>query len=119
MFIRHQDKSQGTVDASAMFTGVVSRQELVREGDAPDLRVTGVSFEDGARNKWHSHTTEQVLVVTDGEGIIATDTEERPIVPGDVVLIQAGERHWHGAAPGKNMTHLAILLPGEMHVYDE
>jgi quercetin dioxygenase-like cupin family protein len=35
------------------------------------------------------------------------------------VLIPAGERHWHGAEDGTSMTHLSILLPGEMTIDDE
>lgn len=99
-----------------MFTGEVRGQDLVAEGDAPSQRVTAISFVDGARNQWHRHSTEQVLVVTHGEGIIADESGERPIGVGDVVLIQPNERHWHGAQPGKTMTHLAILLPGEMTI---
>ncbi|HVL24259.1 MAG TPA: cupin domain-containing protein, partial [Thermomicrobiales bacterium] len=84
--------------------------------DAPSQRVTAVTFLDGARNAWHRHTTEQVLVVTHGEGIVANDEGEREIAAGDVVLIQPNERHWHGARPGRDMTHLAILLPGTMTI---
>ncbi len=36
----------------------------------------------------------------------------------DLVLILPGERHWHGAQPGQDFTHLSILLPGET-VIDE
>lgn len=30
------------------------------------------------------------------------------IHPGDVIWFPAGEKHWHGAAPGVAMTHIAI-----------
>jgi quercetin dioxygenase-like cupin family protein len=30
------------------------------------------------------------------------------IRPGDVVLFSPGEKHWHGAAPGSSMTHIAV-----------
>jgi quercetin dioxygenase-like cupin family protein len=103
----------------AMFIGEVRLQNLVAEGDAPSQRVTAVTFLDGARNTWHQHTTEQVLVVTHGEGIVADSDGEHPITVGDVVLVQPNERHWHGARPGSDMTHLAILLPGTMTVEDE
>ncbi len=102
-----------------MFVGTVMGQTLVADADAPSQRVNAISFLDGARNRWHRHTTEQVLVVTHGEGIIADDSGERAIKAGDVVLVQPNERHWHGAAPGKDMTHLAILLPGKMTVDDD
>lgn len=122
MRIVRQDDSRA-VDRSgsnpAMFTGTVLMQDLVAEGDAPSLRVTAVTFVDGARNTWHTHSTEQVLIVTHGTGIVANSEGEQPISPGDVVTIDPGERHWHGAAPGHDMTHLAILLPGEMRVEAE
>jgi hypothetical protein len=34
--------------------------------------------------------------------------------PGDTIYTPAGEWHWHGAAPGHFMTHLAMWeSPGE------
>lgn len=119
MKIVRQDIDAAKPNTSAIMVGDVVSQNLVAEGDAPSLRVTAVTFRDGAVNKWHSHSTEQVLIVTHGNGIVATDREERAITPGDVVLIPANERHWHGAAPGATMTHLAILLPGEMTIHDD
>jgi quercetin dioxygenase-like cupin family protein len=113
-----QDRAQAVTDTGEIFIGEVLRQNLVAEGDAPSLRVTAVTFDDGARNRWHHHTTEQVLVVTHGAGIVANENEELHVTPGDVVLIQAGERHWHGAEPGESMTHLSILLPGKMTIED-
>ena len=111
-----QDLNDSESGTGAMFGGEVRGQNLVAEGDAPSQRVTAVTFLNGAQNVWQWHSTEQVLVVTDGEGIIADASGERRIRPGDVVLIQANERHWHGAAPGNSVTHLSILLPGTMTI---
>jgi quercetin dioxygenase-like cupin family protein len=111
-----QDLNESVPRAGAMFVGEVRGQNLVADGDAPSQRVTAITLIDAARTVWHWHSTEQVLVVTDGQGIIADASSERPIRPGDVVLIQANERHWHRAAPGNSMTHLSILLPGTMTI---
>jgi quercetin dioxygenase-like cupin family protein len=116
MKILRHDPAKGTPDSGPIFIGEVTRQQLVGDNDAQILRVNSVTFKDGARNKWHHHGADQVLVVTDGRGIVATETEERPITPGDVVLIPAGERHWHGAQPGNEMTHLSILTPGPLTI---
>lgn len=35
------------------------------------------------------------------------------MVPGDVVTIPAGVKHWHGAAADKWFSHLAVEVPGE------
>jgi quercetin dioxygenase-like cupin family protein len=113
-----QDRNQATPDTGEIFIGSVFRQNLVAEGDAPSLRVTAVTFETGARNRWHRHSTEQVLVITHGAGIVANEQETLHVTAGDVVLIQAGERHWHGAEDGASMTHLSILVPGEVTIDD-
>jgi quercetin dioxygenase-like cupin family protein len=114
MKLIRQDIARATPNRSPVFEGEVLTQNLVPEGEAELLRVTAVTFRDGARNKPHRHTTDQVLVVTHGRGIVATDAEELHVEPGDVVLISEGERHWHGAEPGADFTHLSILTPGQM-----
>ena len=37
----------------------------------------------------------------------------RELFPGDVVVIPAGVKHWHGAAKDSWFTHLAVEVPGE------
>jgi quercetin dioxygenase-like cupin family protein len=97
-----------------LFIGQVERQALVGEGDAQQLRVNVVTFHDGAVNKYHHHTFDQVLVITEGEGIVQVEGQsERRVTVGDVIFVPAGERHWHGAAPGKTMSHLTVATPGK------
>ncbi len=116
MRLIRQDLARAVPDDSPIFVGEVLRQNLVAEGDASLLRVTAVTFRAGARNKLHRHTTDQVLVVTAGRGIVATEDEHLRVSAGDVVLVPAGERHWHGVEAGADFTHLSILTPGEMTI---
>ena len=102
-------------DRSDIFVGRAETQSVVGD-EARDLRLTEVTFRDGARNRLHSHTTDQILIITSGHGIIATEREEREVGPGDIALIPAGERHWHGARPGEEMTHWAITGAGKTFV---
>jgi quercetin dioxygenase-like cupin family protein len=48
------------------------------------------------------------LIVTEGKGILATESERKEITVGDVAVIPAGEKHWHGATDDSAMTHIAI-----------
>jgi quercetin dioxygenase-like cupin family protein len=64
-----------------------------------NFSINIVNFSAGARNKMHIHTSDQVLFVTAGKGIIATEATEEVITTGYVVHVSAGEKHWHGAAP--------------------
>ena len=34
------------------------------------------------------------------------------ILPGDVINIPTGVKHWHGAAPDSWFSHLAVEVPG-------
>lgn len=108
------DRGRAVADRGPIFVGDVLRQNLVANGDADLLRVTSVTFVNGARNHWHRHTTDQVLVCTEGSGIVATDVQEWRLGPGSIVLVPANERHWHGATDGADFTHLSVLTPGEM-----
>lgn len=113
--IRH-DPSLAIVSPTPIMVGDVASQTLVGEVDATHLRVTSVTFRDGARNLPHCHSCDQVLVVTAGRGVVATHDETHEIGAGDVVVVPAGELHWHGALPGWTMTHLSIVTPHETEV---
>ena len=92
-----------------LFTGTqVFRQEIVQPGDSQSFNFSIVNFSAGSRNKFHTHTSDQILIVTEGTGVVATEQEERTITVGDVALIPAGENHWHGAPGRTSMAHIAI-----------
>jgi len=49
------------------------------------------------------------MTVTSGVGLVQReDGPVEEIRAGDVVWFPADEKHWHGARPGKSMTHIAI-----------
>lgn len=97
--------------ATPLFTGKdVSRQTLVPE--SKDFSLGIVNFGKGVRNKFHTHSSDQVLIVTSGAGYVATDKETRRVTVGDVVLVPAGEKHWHGAGPESDFSHISLTRPG-------
>ena len=50
-----------------------------------------------------------VLIVTAGYGAVQREGGQiEGIRPGDVVWLEPGEKHWHGASPTTAMTHIAI-----------
>ena len=97
-----------------MFTGEVHGQETRGE----TLRLGLVKFSPGGRTKWHRHSYEQGLVITEGKGIVATEETEHVVEPGDVVIIPVNEKHWHGATETTAMAHISINLPGEATVLE-
>lgn len=61
-----------------------------------------VTFEPGCRNNWHiHHRGGQVLYCTAGKGWYQQEGKPaQSLKPGDVVVIPAGAKHWHGATEG-------------------
>jgi quercetin dioxygenase-like cupin family protein len=100
-----------TSAASPLFTGTdVTRQRL--ELDSKEFNVSVVNFGKGVRNKFHTHDCEQLLIVTAGRGIVATEREKKVVFPGDVILFSAGEKHWHGGTKGSKFSHLYVMKVG-------
>lgn len=95
--------------AGAVFRGRVLTQDVVGEDTTDQHRVLEVTFTDGARTKLHAHTTDQVLLITAGAGVVGTREEQMSVSAGDVVFIPSGEPHYHGAAEGADMTHYSVL----------
>jgi len=96
-----------------IFTGPdVTRQLLVP--DSKEFSVNLINFGKGVRNKFHSHDSEQVLIVTSGKGIVATEKEERVVTEGDIILVPQGEKHWHGATPDSEFSHIYVTRLGSV-----
>ena len=96
-----------------LFTGgAVTRQTLLTPEMSQDFNLGIVNFSAGARNKMHTHTSDQVLFVTEGTGIIATETHQEVITVGDVAHIPAEEKHWHGATAHSAFSHIALTEIG-------
>ena len=91
----HRAEERATKRAAVeMFTGDVFQDEVL-VGEAPSrMRATNVTFNPGARTAWHEHPVEELR-------------------PGDTAIIPPNARHWHGAAPDRIFTHLAMSETGE------
>jgi quercetin dioxygenase-like cupin family protein len=89
-----------------------SRQTIIPDGESENYRCSVVNFGRGATTGWHAHTCDQILVITAGAGVVATEQEEKEVTVGDVVHIKAGERHWHGSKANTTMSHITITTAG-------
>jgi quercetin dioxygenase-like cupin family protein len=88
------------------YTGDVAITPHVRD-DGAAMRSSTVHFWPGARTGWHRHVGSQLLVITDGDGVIANaDGTVVRARPGVMVSVEPGELHWHGASEAHGMTHL-------------
>lgn len=96
------------------FVGQSYLNMLTTEG----VVIGNVTFEPGCRNNWHIHHAGknggQILLCTAGRGYYQEwGKEAQELHPGDVVVIPAEVKHWHGAAPDSWFAHLAVEVSGE------
>ena len=102
------ERTEGT---APLFTGPVGRQAILDPDDSNNFNFGIVHFGAGVRNKFHTHSGDQILIVTEGTGIVATRDEEVTVTEGDVAIIPAGEDHWHGSRETA-MSHITITVKG-------
>jgi quercetin dioxygenase-like cupin family protein len=117
MRVIRMDDTSPTPANRPIFLGNVETQPLL-DDVSEHVRLTVVRFAPGARTKMHAHDFEQVLIITEGRGILATDTEEYIVEPGAVVVIPPGEPHRHGATGDTAMAHISITTPGDTHLLE-
>ena len=97
------------IAAAAQFTGAVFNDEVVAPTAPSRLRASVVSFAPGARTAWHAHPVGQTLYCLSGVGRVQFAGEKvQELHPGDTVVIPPDARHWHGAAPDRLFSHLAM-----------
>ena len=110
------------------FTGAVFVDSVAAPSGDARISASSVHFTPGARTAWHTHPNGQTIFVTEGEGRAQKRGGPVEIIrPGDRVFFEPGEEHWHGAAPTRFMTHIAMLEVDEQgnnatwldHVTDE
>ena len=105
------DTTPGPAD---WFSGAVFLDAVAAPEEGSRVSATSVHFTPGARTAWHTHPNGQTIWVTEGEGRCGRrGGPVETIRPGDRVFFEPGEEHWHGAAPTRFMTHLALLEVGD------
>jgi quercetin dioxygenase-like cupin family protein len=110
------------------FTGDVYIDTIATPSDASRIGAASVYFTPGARTAWHTHPHGQTIWVTEGIGLCQREGGPIEVIrPGDRVFFEPDENHWHGAAPMRLMTHIAMQQADEQgnvvgwgkHVSDE
>lgn len=107
------DISRGGTDTAAApadyFTGDVYVDNIIVPTPPSRLRAVVVHFAPGARTAWHTHPLGQTIYVTQGVGYCQRRGGPIEVIrAGDRVYFAPGEDHWHGAAPTRFMSHIAM-----------
>lgn len=92
------------------FTGTVLQDSMATPQAPSRTSATLVTFTPGARTNWHTHKTRQVLVATQGTGMVQVKDRSPWILrAGDVAEVPPGLVHWHGAIAGHLFAHISFI----------
>lgn len=82
------------------------------EGQSSELPLTNVTFEPRCRNNWHiHHGAHQILICVSGKGWYQEwGKEPIALLPGMVIDIPEGVKHWHGAQHDSWFQHLTAHI---------
>jgi quercetin dioxygenase-like cupin family protein len=95
---------------SDWFTGTVYIDAIAAPSNDSRISASSVRFTPGARTAWHTRPNGQTIWVTEGVGLCQRRGGPIEVIrPGDRVFFEPGEDHWHGAAPDRFMTDIAML----------
>ena len=106
---------------SNYFTGKVIIREVIGEVDSAEQEVYHVTFYNGALTTLHYHESDQILIATEGLGVVGMVEGGRVLKPevninsitflkeGDTVCIPAHIIHFHGALNEEDFSHIAIM----------
>jgi quercetin dioxygenase-like cupin family protein len=113
---------------SDWFTGAVFIDPVATPSGSSTISASVVHFTPGARTAWHTHPHGQTIWISEGVGLCQRRGGPVEVIrAGDRVFFEPGEHHWHGAAPNRLMTHVAMQQVDEQgnavfwgeHVRDE
>jgi mannose-6-phosphate isomerase-like protein (cupin superfamily) len=96
------------VQRQALFIGESSMQPLIDKGMSKDFWSCLRRWAPGTRAKFHTHTSDQLIIVTEGKGMMVTEKEVVTVTPGEIVFIPAEEKHWHGATKETSVAYIQI-----------
>jgi len=91
------------------FQGTVFLNNLVMADSVNNTAVGSVTFEPGARTKWHVHPAGQIILALAGKGYYQEQGKAKLILKkGDVIKCPPSIPHWHGASTDTGFVQVAI-----------
>lgn len=91
------------------FVGNAWLQQLITSDSVNTLQVGSVTFDPGARTKWHYHPGGQILLAIEGMGYYQEKGQPKKILhKGDVIKCSPNILHWHGASKDTAFVQIAI-----------
>jgi quercetin dioxygenase-like cupin family protein len=92
---------------------------MSRELGAQTLIANMLYFDAGARSRPHTHDTDQIVIFTEGPGMIAVDGGADQLIDAGVwVRLPAGVPHMHGAPDSGPAAHISLMPNGHVNDFE-
>lgn len=99
---------QTPVPEPAQFSGEAF-QSLIGQTLTSKATAALIRLAPGVRGNWHTHADGQLIHVVHGAGVVGRRGQAPlPLAPGDVVWIEPGEEHYHGATETEELGQIAL-----------
>jgi quercetin dioxygenase-like cupin family protein len=99
---------------ASYFTGKAFLKTLVAADEITNCNISEVVFEQGCRNNWHTHPSNQILIIKEGTCWYQEEGKQiQKFLAGEAINILPGIKHWHGASPDAPMVHFAVNINTE------
>jgi quercetin dioxygenase-like cupin family protein len=100
---------KGQIINNTNFTGTAYLHSLINADSLNANAVGSVTFEPGARSRWHIHPAGQILIAIDGEGYYQEKGKTKQILRrGETIKCPPNIPHWHGASAHTAFVQIAI-----------
>lgn len=101
--------SEGVIAPNTHHIGDAWLNALVEADDDFDQNITQATFSANSTLDWHKHSTNQIIIVLDGEGYYQ-ERDQEPIIikKGDVINCKKETEHWHTASADSPVSYIAI-----------
>ena len=106
--VHYTDVPADTVEKDAR--GVRIRWLITDRDNAPNFAMRHFEIAPGGYTPHHEHAWEHEVFILAGAGSILSTDGEKPLNPGDVVFLPAGEKHQFRNA-GDQPLELLCLIP--------
>lgn len=99
---------------ASYFTGKAFLKTIVAADEITNCNISEVVFEQGCRNNWHTHPSNQILIIKEGTCWYQEEGKQiQKFLAGEAINILPGIKHWHGASPDAPMVHFAVNINTE------
>lgn len=117
--VRPLEAEPSRVAPPSLFIGDNHLHHVSEQLGASKLEVNGIYYAPGARSRPHTHDTDQLIYVIEGEAVIAVaGSEDQVVEAGQFVMLPADVPHMHGATDAGTSTHISIMPSGHNDGFD-